>query len=267
MNNLKRLFLKTSWLLFSGLSVVMGTTVSPGKIILYGVPAGSAVFINDSLYRADHEHWVLNPGSYRIIVNPPYPADYRYIGFDTTVSLDEGELLHIRCRFQKRIRIESQPPGAEIYKDQKKVGYTPFWIYYDEPSEFQLVLKNHPPQRITIDDSVFHTGFVSVRFTEAPQNSNLFKNPRWLKRGEKKYQWPLATSISLAVVSGGYSAYAKKKADRYFEKAKIAHRFLDHEKRLYYEKKTKRYDRKATVGFIGLQINMLASVYFIFQMN
>jgi hypothetical protein len=62
-------------------------------------------------------------------------------------------------------------------------------------------------------------------------------------------------------VTGGIAAYYKIKADDLFEKAKLAHRRNDFTAEASLRKKTKRYDRYATAGFIGMQISFGGAVF------
>ena len=259
-------------LLLASVSAGQDSGDGKGTVILHEVPRGAAVKINDSIAVQALSHtYRLPPGRHHITVFNPFITDYNKLDYDTAVILSSGQTLRLTCRFRKLIHVESQPYGAEVFVNGTRTGETPLWINPELVPVLELRKKGFADNRIIIADSM-RTGrniFVTLERTESSVqvNQNLFKNGTWLKRNEKKYRIPLIASLTLSVLSGTAAAYSKKKADDYYEKAKLAYIFGDFEKQKRLEKKTRRYDRFATAGYIGLQVNITASVVFLFLMN
>jgi hypothetical protein len=243
-----------------------------GTIILDRVPATSHIRINDSIRtHAERLSFVLPEGRHHIIVSNPSRIDYRRLDYDTVVTLRGGETLRLICRFPEFVTIETQPFGADVYENGMKIGRTPLWFERSGSRNFELIKKGYTGTRVVVDDSSSRNGRIMVALNKinpaVRDNPNLYKSSAWKNRGEKKFQIPLMTTLTLAVLSGAAAAYSKKKADDYFEKAKLAYYFGDFSNQKRLEKKTRRYDRYAKIGFIGLQVNFVASVYFLFRMN
>lgn len=64
-------------------------------------------------------------------------------------------------------------------------------------------------------------------------------------------------AAGLAVLSGAATAYFKNKADDYFERAKLARQDGDAALQKQLEKRTRRHDRYAAVGFVGMEVNVM----------
>lgn len=243
-----------------------------GKVVIRQVPENARIVMNDAtVTHAGNAGYDLAPGRYHIIVSNPVRLNARQLDFDTTVIVRSGEITELICRFSETVTIESEPFGTLVFANGVKIGETPLRMDYRGATDLLFVKKGYDETTARLDDSGFKDGrfFVALKksTSAAPDNPNLFKNAQWEKRGEKRFRTPLIAVLSLAVLSGSAAAYTKKKADDYFEDAKLAYLFSDFEKQKRLEKKTRRFDRFATMGYIGMQVNMVAAVYFLFRMN
>ncbi len=245
---------------------------SGAVITLYQIPPNSRIRIRDSVYSCSGQKtFHFKEGKYHIIVPNPDRLNRRMMDYDTVVTLKAGQSVSLICRFPEFLEIESSPFGADVYADGLKIGQTPVQI---EPASVPVIefrKRGFADMRVSIPDSAVRNGRLSENLVKINPvlsvNPNLFKSQTWHNRGERRFLTPLITALSLSVMSGAAAAYCKKKADDYFEEAKLAYYFGNIEKQKRLEKKTRRYDRCATVGFIGLQVNVAASVYFLFRMN
>lgn len=105
---------------------------------------------------------------------------------------------------------------------------------------------------------VWDSSNVTIELTadESAGATQLQVNDYWKQQGHERHSRPLMVSAGLAVVSGAVTAYFKNRADDYFERAKLERQAgnVALQKRL--EKKTRRYDRYAAVGFVGMEVNV-----------
>ncbi len=243
-----------------------------GKVVILRVPENVRNMMNDTVVsHAGDVGYDLPPGRYHIIVSNPVRLNARHLDFDTTIIVRSGERTELICRFPEVVTIESEPFGAAVFANGIKIGETPMRMEFRDAINLLFVKKGYIETSARLHDSGFKDGrfFVTLKKSNstAPENPNLFKNAQWQKRGEKRFRTPLITALSLAVISGSAAAYTKKKADDYFEDAKLAYLFSNFEKQKRLEKKTRRYDRFASIGYVGMQVNMVAAVYFLFRMN
>jgi hypothetical protein len=85
-------------------------------------------------------------------------------------------------------------------------------------------------------------------------------NSFWKKKGHQKHSKTLIATAGLALVSGAAAAYFKNQADLRFERAKLARQEGNVPLQRKLERETRRLDRYALVGFIGMEVNVVILV-------
>lgn len=162
--------------------------------------------------------------------------------------------------------VNSIPHGAAVWLEDSLAGETPLWLALGRLQDRPLLFKKSGYQdtRVIVADTAVAANLLWIRLKPTMgyvEPDNEFLSESWRNRGVGRHRGWLILSGIAAVVTGGVAAYYKIKADDLFEKAKLAHRQNDFATEASLRKKTKRYDRYATVGFVGLQISFGAGVF------
>ena len=213
----------------------------------------------------------LPEGSYRIVVQNPDPVSYQALDFIATVTIQAGMEEKLIVVFEKLCEINSYPGGAEVSVNAEVLGITPFYLsltkYKNKILEFNK--PGHKKMMIEVTDSLLIKDYVFIslepNIINRSNNQNQFVNLEWQERGPHRYKDAILITQGLGIAFGAGAAYYKKKADDAFEKAKIDRRLGNVQQRDRHMNKTRKYDRYAAIGFIGMQVNVAAFIYFLFQ--
>jgi hypothetical protein len=226
-----------------------------------------AVRLNDSLYRSERLPLVISvpAGSYDIHIYGQKRVDYPAADYSESLNIASGErrVFDVSGRLGM---VQSIPYGASVWIEDSLAGSTPLWLTFDRLSERALLLRmpGYEDTRVIVTDTAALNHYLSVRLTPTGgyrEPDNEYLSDAWKNRGVGRHRGWLILSGVAAVVTGGIAAYYKIKADDLFEKAKLAHRRNDFTAEASLRKKTKRYDRYATAGFIGMQISFGGAVF------
>ncbi len=200
-------------------------------------------------------------GKHRLIVQNPNIQDYAQLDFDTSFEIRMYDTTHVYVGFQKLIRVQSIPSGAWLSRDDHSLGTTPAYLKSSElrvSNHIQVSKPGYHPKVWVVTAGVLDSSNVTIELTadESAGATQLQVNDYWKQQGYKRHSRPLMVAAGLAVVSGAVTAYFKNRADDYFERAKLERQAgnVALQKRL--EKKTRRYDRYAAVGFVGMEVNV-----------
>ncbi len=160
----------------------------------------------------------------------------------------------------------------DIFAGERLLGKTPLIFDPNEiPDVVSLTLKKEHflDRRISLDSLPGKSIVINLESNGATTvfNENQFVNKEYQSKGlYPARNWLITASIS-AIGLGSLTAYYKNKADKKFEKAKIARRSGDLELRERLQKSTKKYDRYAAVAFVGMQVNLGLFMYFLLTSN
>ncbi len=228
------------------------------------------VLVGDSVY-AYSERLRLPVGNHTVMICNPDRISFQAQDFVAIVDIRSGEESRIQAVFEKLAEINSYPPGAEVYINNELAGITPFYLPLSRHKDGVLHFrkKGYTNEGITVTDSSIARN--SVKMYLRPEiagrirNQNQFVNLEWQDRGPYRYREEIMITQGLCIVFGAGAAYYKKQADDSFEKAKIYRRLGELQKKDRQLKKTKRYDRYAVVGLVGMQVNAAALIYYLFK--
>ncbi|NUM80216.1 PEGA domain-containing protein [bacterium] len=244
-----------------------------GVVILTSSFPVEGVVIDDSLHNHGLPYRVeLAPGLHSIIVKNPRRFDYLQADFFRMVEVRANEEIKLTIEFPSLTLVNSYPHDASIVAGGIMLGKTPMPLELSRYKNQSLALQKsgYDDFNFLVTDSAIQKS--SIWITLDPKDpyasnhhDNEFKTEAWKERGiGKNKNWLIITSV-LGITSGGIAAYYKNKADNAFEKAKRARRTGDRDLQAKLENRTEKYDRYSTIGFIGLQINLGAAVYFLLK--
>lgn len=238
------------------------TLISDSKI--------DAIQIDDSLHLYQ-DKMSLGAGAHRIVVQNPDRVSYQALDFAATVTIRSGEEEKVNVVFETLAEINSYPSGAEVLVNSETLGTTPFYLpltnYRDNLLRFTK--PGYADMTIGVTDSILIRNYVFIylqpKIINRSNNQNQFVNLEWQERGPHKNKNAILITQGLSIVFGAGAAYYKKKADDAFEKAKVDRRLGNVSQMNRHMNKAQKYDRFAAVGFIGMQVNVAALIYFLFQ--
>jgi hypothetical protein len=198
-------------------------------------------------------------------------VSYQELDFSETVTIRPGEEEKVEVNFESLTEINSYPAGAEVSVNSELLGITPFYLSLSKHKEelWRFRKPGHKDISIHVSDSMLLKNYVFVslqpNIINRSNNQNQFVNLEWQEKGPHKFKNAILITQGLGIAFGAGAAYYKKKADDSFEKAKVDRRLGNIPQRERHLDKTKKYDRYAAIGFIGMQINVAALIYFLFQ--
>ncbi|MBL7994005.1 PEGA domain-containing protein [bacterium] len=228
------------------------------------------IIIDDSSY-AKSDRIALPPGKHVVVVQNPDRTSFQALDFTKTITIRPGENEKVEVYFDMLAEINSIPSGAAVSCDSELLGVTPFYLRLTQYKNRTLQFKKpgYEDFFVTVTDSAIEKNYLFIsqnpNLKTRSNNQNQFVNLEWQERGPHKYKSAIWISNALGVVFGAGAAYYKKKGDDTFEKAKIARRLGDTDAQRRHLAKTRKYDRYAVVGFIGMQTNVAALVYFLLK--
>ncbi|KAB2878520.1 PEGA domain-containing protein [bacterium] len=228
------------------------------------------IMIDDSSYTRS-DKIALQAGTHVVVVQNPDRTSFQALDFTKTITIRPGENEKVVVYFDMLAEINSVPNGASVSYDSELLGVTPFYLRLREYKERTLHFKKpgYEDFLATVSDSTINNNYLFISLNpnlkNRSNNQNQFVNLEWQERGPHKYKSAIWISNALGVVFGASAAYYKKKGDDTFEKAKIARRLGDTDAQKRHLAKTRKYDRYAVIGFIGMQTNVAALVYFLLK--
>lgn len=228
------------------------------------------VIIDDSTY-VNGDRLAVPAGAHRMVVPNPDRIHFQKKDFVKDFELRSGEHVQINVQFEDLSEINSYPMNASVLSGQINLGGTPLQIPLSDYRNKILQFKKtgYEDGYVTVDDSMIQRGYVTA--TLAPKvksilnNENEFVNLQWKEQGPNKHKIPLIVNTTLGVGAGAVAAYYKHQADLRFEKAKLARRDGDTARQDKLTRQTHRYDRYAAIGFVAMQVNMIALIYFLLK--
>ena len=172
----------------------------------------------------------------------------------------------VTVKLDNMVEISTQPPGAFVFVDGNLKGRSPVWIDKEEVLNRPVKLDKAGYEIINTQISSFIHPYVEFdlipEYSNKPGRSIIKLNLRYEK---KTYRRELLLLTSLSVLSGGFAAYYKIKADKAFDKAKIALTQNAVSERRRYQNLADQYDRNSLIGFVSMQVNFIGVVYFLFK--
>jgi hypothetical protein len=270
MNRAVRKLILVSFLGFSGSLAFCQNKENTGFISIVSSHPITEVMIDDSAVG----HWDSVPcgaGAHKITVRNPDRLHFQRTDFEKHVELQSGEHLRIIVAFETLSEINSYPMSAAVLSGQTSLGFTPLYLPLSEYKNSILQFKKtgFNDAYVAVSDSVIRRDYVfaalTPRIKSISNNDNEFVNLQWREQGPYKYKVPIIVNATLSVATGGVAAYFKHKADSRFEKAKLARRNGDTARQGQLVRQTHRYDRYSTIGFVAMQVNMAALIYFLLK--
>lgn len=226
-----------------------------------------AVRLDDSLYTPETLPFVISvpAGSHEIHIYSQMRVTYPAADYSESFNIASGERRVFDGSEGRLSRIQSIPDNASVWLGDSLAGETPLWMPYRTLKGRVVLLKKqgYEDARVLVPDTAGFNDYILARLKPVSgylEPDNEFLSESWRNRGVGRHRGWLILSGVAAVVTGGIAAYYKIKADDLFEKAKLAHRRNDFATEASLRKRTKRYDRYATVGFIGMQVSFGGAV-------
>ncbi len=229
-----------------------------------------AVMIDDSTY-VNGDRLTVPAGTHRIVVPNPDRIHFQKKDFVKDFELRGGEHLQINVQFEDLSEVNSYPMSASVLSGQMSLGVTPLQIplidYRNKILQFKKT--GYEDGFVTVDDSMIRRGYVTAtlkpKVKSILNNENEFVNLQWKEQGPNKHKLPLIVNTTVGIGAGAVAAYYKHQADLRFEKAKLARRDGDTALQNKLTRQTHRYDRYAAIGFVAMQVNMIALIYFLLK--
>lgn len=225
----------------------------------------------DDTVRLYREKMSLAAGTHRIVVQNPDRVSYQVSDFAASIAIRPGEETKVNVIFEDFAEINSYPSGAEVSVNSETLGITPFYLSLANyrGNLLRFTKPGYADMTIDVMDSMITRNYVFVhlqpKIINRSNNQNQFVNLEWQERGPHKNKNAILITQGLSIAFGAGAAYYKKKADAAFEKAKVDRRLGNVSQMDRHMNKARKYDRYAAVGFIGMQVNVAALIYFLFQ--
>ena len=234
------------------------------KVPIEKITIDDSVYVNSGKIR-------LPAGVHRLFIQNPDRVSMQALDFSKTITITPDADKKVDVYFEEVSEINSYPSGASVSFNSEILGVTPFYLCLQNFKGQVLEFKKSGYESLfaTVTDSIIEKDYMYIelqpKIINRSNNQNQFVNLEWQERGPHKYRNAIWISNGLGIAFGAYAAYYKKKADDAFEKAKIARRLGDTPSRERYLNKTQKFDRYAVIGFVGMQVNVAALVYFLFK--
>ncbi|HMV26699.1 MAG TPA: PEGA domain-containing protein [bacterium] len=182
------------------------------------------------------------------------------LDFLQNITINRDDTLSVYLRFEKAITIQTKTPNsASVFINDSLYGKTPYLFIPETGNKYNVRISKtgHWDTTFTIvsSDTPLMMGLRPKNHEMKSLNDNEFVNERWRKQGIHSYKKHLLIAGLSLIVTGYYTAANKKTADNAFEKAKLARRSGNIALSKKLTDKTRRYDDRARIGFIGLQIS------------
>jgi hypothetical protein len=243
---------------------------SYGYLIIESELKRIKILIDDTVYIYS-DKLRLTTGSHTIVAQNPDRVSFQAMDFVTKLDIRPGEEHKIAIVFEKLAEINSFPGGAEVSFNSEALGKTPMYLPLSRYRDGVLHFKKtgFHETSVMVTDSSLVKNFVFMELNpksgDAGSNQNQFANKEWQERGLYKYKNEIIITQSLGIIFGAGAAYYKKKADDAFEKAKMYRRLGNLTAKDHQLEKTKKYDKYAAIGLIGMQVNVAALIYYLFR--
>ncbi len=199
------------------------------------------ILVNDSLLGKGNAVFDLEKGSYRIrIVEDELLWNSRSI-IDSIIIDDCDEDISLVYNFEVEIFLTTLPEDAQVYSNEKLIGYTPLYISSN--------LKNIRIAKRGFSEKTFSSveelgsKIINLDFAGIVNDESFFKRDMF------------KILLGTLTAFGGISAYFKLKADKKFDEYQITG-----QKKLLDE--TRRYDLISGISFGLLQINFGVLIYY-----
>lgn len=267
---MKRMLYITIFLLSFMNTILAWAQVNDGYLSIVAQAPIDKVIIDDSIY-VNTNKIRLSAGTHNLVVQNADRVSYQAMDFIKTITIRPDEVEKVEVHFNLLSEINTYPYGADVLINSDALGITPIYLRLDDYKNRTLQFRKsgYEDVYITIMDSTIENNYLFVplrpKIINRSNNQNQFVNLEWQERGPHKYKTAIWISNGLGIVFGAGAAYYKKKADDAFEKAKIARRLGDIPAREHYLSKTRNNDRAAVIGFVGMQINVVALVFFLLK--
>lgn len=245
----------------------------PGRIVIRSAHSVHSIRVDDSLHQDVQLPMsvVVRPGKHRVSAYRPERIRVGEMDFQVDVVVGSEEEKVVEIQFRTLGRIHSYPHGASVSVGGLPLGDTPTWVSWDDYRGAELLIRKAGFQEshVTVGDTLAgdRSLWVTLRPSGTVNPDNELLSAGWREKGLGKRKWWLMYAAAGALVSGGLAAYGKVKADNAFEKAKLAHRRNDFAAEEAYHDRTRRYDRIALAGFVGLQISFTGGMVILLKAN
>lgn len=201
----------------------------------------------------------LLPGSHRIVVRHPSRTNWLDRDWLKEVQIAPGDTVTLDVVFKRSYSINSEPFGAEVFMDDKKVGETPLFVTLLEDESKQLIISHEGYQDTTVTLGGDRIRFLDVKLKTEMKETDLSVPVELVQERDRSTSKVLLFSaIGLSVVSGALALYFRDRGnesyDKYLSTGDPAqfNQFYDD---------AKRYDRYAAASFVTFQVGFVASFY------
>jgi len=201
----------------------------------------------------------LAPGRHRVVVRHPSRTNWLDQDWMQEVNIAPDDTVVVKVVFKKSYSINSEPFGAEVFMDGKKMGETPLFINLNENEIKDVTISHEGYRDTTVTLGGNRTRFVDVRLKPRVKETDLSLPDEIVQERDRSTSKVLLYSaIGLSVVSGALALYFRDQGnesyDKYLSTGDPAqfNQFYDD---------AKRFDRYAAASFVTFQVGFVASFY------
>ena len=241
---------------------------SHGYLTLEGVTTQAGIWLDDSVaLREIPDKLPLIPGPHKVTILNQNRLNAGHSDFTQTINIAAGQETKVAVSFEDKLELNSKPHGAYVFIDGDLMGKTPLWLDKDKVLNQSLKIDMQGYEIIETRLTQLSEPFVDFdlvrQYSNTPGRSIIKLHVQKYK--PKTYRGEIAFLSSLSILSGGIAAYYKIKADKAFDEAKRALSINDDPARRRFNRRAKNFDRKSLYGFIGMQVNFLGVIYYLFR--
>lgn len=229
-----------AFILFSGLIWQSFAQDCKGTVVIETDISDPLVFINDELQQKGENEFILELGTYKVVVKESSKQwDSRFI--EKTAEILQCNRKYLSFIFNSEKYLQTDPDDVAVFNQGSFIGYTPLFL----SGNFNSLLLEKPgyESKIISLSDITKSSRVTLNYNGKIKQESFF---------EKSIFKFLVAGI---VVLGGTTAYFKIKADQKFDEYEFSgdRKLLD---------ETRRYDLISGIAFTALQINFGALIYF-----